>query len=181
MDLIHKVYEDHVPIAKQEGRIECGFESPSEMEEDDDVQVRIGGGKLGASVSLSYLQSIPKSEDGTRCSHGAQGHPDKCIPCCFFSRSKGCADGILCNMCHGSHPQEGYSRRKKDRLRKAMKRTPTNLIDLQEHVPSTDNSSSEESVSQGEVRYVYVKNSFFEVCILPPSSNCASVRSRSAP
>jgi len=181
MDLIHKVYEDHDPLAKQEGRFQCGFESPSDMEEHDDVQIRINGGKLGASVSLSYLQSIPKSEDGTRSSYGTQGHPDKCIPCCFFSRAKGCADGVLCNMCHGAHPQQGYSRRKKERLKKAREKTPANPIGLQEHVPSPDTRSSERSPSQGEVWHVIIKNTFLEVCILPPTNNCAFVRSQSAP
>jgi len=166
---MHKVYGDHEPIAKQEGRFECGFESPSDMKEDDGVQVCISGGKLGASVSLSYLQSIPKK----MALRLAMAH--KAILTSALTYVMVCACVILCNMCHGFHPQDGYSRRKKDRLRKAMKRTPSNLIGLQEHVQSPDKSSSEKIASQGEVRHVYIRSTFFEVCILPPSTNGTSV------
>lgn len=183
MDSTHKVHGTQQKMVQKEGRAECGFESPSDREEHDDVQIRINGGKLGSTISLSYLQSIPGRVDGTPSSHGAQYHPDKCTPCCFVTRAKGCSDGILCSMCHESHPTQGYSKRKKDRVRKSKKRLAAKPVAPEEPVEPPNESTSAESTSlgEGEVLLVYVKNTFLDVHILLPSIGSASVRSRSAP
>jgi len=172
-----KVHGGHQQMIENKSRFGNGIDSASEPEEDDGFQIRISGGRLGNTISLSYLQRIPKKEDGTRSSHGSQGHPDKCTPCCFFMRARGCADGMLCSMCHDSHPTECYSRRKKQRLRKAMKGGECNkLINPEELVQSQSASASE-----GEVLMVYIKNTFLEACISYGSRSQASVRSRSSP
>jgi len=150
-------------------------ESSCDGEGSDESHIRINGAK-GNAISLSYFLSIPKREDGSPLSHGSKGHPDKCTPCCFVSRARGCADGILCNMCHDFHPAESYSRRKKQRLRKAKGSTSDDCVNPETVV---------ESPPVGYlVLHVRVKNTFldcFEPDDLPLYRGQASVRAHSAP
>jgi len=172
-----KIHGTQRQMIEKRSMMENDIESASESEEDDGFQIRISGGKSGETISLSYIQSIPKKEDGTRSSHGSQGHPDQCTPCCFFIRARGCADGMLCSMCHDSHPTDGYSRRKKRRLKKAAK-----VVECNKRLnPGELVQSNGVGASQSEAIMVYIKNTFFEACISPVSRSRTSVRSQSSP
>jgi len=163
-------------------RIDDGLEESCQSEEDDDLSIRIGNGRTGETISLSYFQRIPKKKDGSRCSYGSQGHPDKCTPCCFVIRTRGCADGALCTMCHESHPEASYAQRKRKQYRvmkqarTAKESTASNSIKPKELV-----KSSFVIPFQDMVLFVYIKNTFLDVDLSPSSQGRGSVRTQSAP
>lgn len=45
--------------------------------------------------------SSPYGGDGVAFSHGSVGHPNNCAaPCKYFSKRRGCMDGLACSHCH---------------------------------------------------------------------------------
>lgn len=69
-------------------------------------EVRVG--QLdSAAISYSSIVSCPRGPDGLRTSLGSLPHAcgEVCLPCKFFSSTRGCHDGVLCGLCHFPHPE----------------------------------------------------------------------------
>jgi len=171
-------------VISSKSKVEPDYESePSCDEEEDDFNIRISGAK-GQSISLSYFASIPTKEDGSKSSHGSQGHPDKCIPCCFESRARGCADGILCNMCHDFHPKESYSRRKKTRVRKAKQNACDDSKGPEGFAKSPPVEPQPVRTPLGDMVHARIRNTFWDFFLpgaLHSFEGQASIRAKSAP
>lgn len=55
----------------------------------------------GTDSNKAPESSSPCSGDGFAFSHGSVGHPNNCAaPCKFFSKRRGCMDGLACSHCH---------------------------------------------------------------------------------
>lgn len=72
---------------------------------DGGTVVRLGFQKRPEVLPLSCIETMPRSIEGHLLSYGSRFHPDKCTPCGWLKRAKGCPDGALCVLCH--HPHEG--------------------------------------------------------------------------
>jgi len=95
----------------------------SEVAEQPAAKMVIGRTALPSMISVSTIQGVPKTQDGSFLSIGSRLHETgECTPCKFFRSARGCRDATLCKLCHYPHDDLSYSGIRKAARQKGIKR-----------------------------------------------------------